>query len=610
MSTGLSHSRNLRGRLDRLRNSAEAQLLFVVVWRSSPLLALLWWLCIVVRGLMPVVFAYAVGSLVTSVSAGTGTTASLTLVAGAFAVMQVAGPFHAQVGANLGLRVREWLHDKLAVAAVRPDGIAPLERSEVLDDLSLAREFDLGMTGPTLADCMPAIGNSFVLIGSGALAAIGIAHGFSWWIGIVVAAAWLSPHVLMRSGAAWRSWKSDEVAEHQRHADYTYRLAVNPSAAKEVRLFGLPDWLVARFLKRRRALLEISVEAIRLRERPLALTIVALVGANVLFLGLLMRAGLSGRLSLGEVVSMVTLGMVASSLGTMDFSWWLHTAAKPVPVIVGLEKTMVEIGRLAAPPQAVEPPSRGGDIAFSGVAFSYNQGAPVFDELDFTIPQGQCTAIVGQNGAGKTTLVKLLCRLYDPGEGRVSIGGTDLRDIGLTSWHQQIAVVFQDFVRYELSLRENVTMAEDATDPAILAALAAAGADDVAELDTVLTRRAENGTDLSGGQWQRVALARALYAVSAGAGIVILDEPTAHLDVRAELEIFDRLIDLTRGRTTILVSHRFSTVRRADNICVMEGGRMIEQGSHDQLMALDGRYSEMYKLQAFRFSEESSESSS
>ena len=209
-------------------------------------------------------------------------------------------------------------------------------------------------------------------------------------------------------------------------------------------------------------------------------------------------------------------------------------------------------------------------------------------------------AIVGQNGAGKTTLAKLLCRLYDPQAGAIEVDGIDLRELDLESWRERVTAVFQDFVRFELSLRDNVAPS-GAPDEVVQAALKGAGAGQLAGLDTVLARGYEGGTDLSGGQWQRVALARALSAVQLGAGLVLLDEPTAQLDVRGEAEIFDRILAATRHCTTILISHRFSTVRQADRICVLEQGRVIELGTHDELMARGGRYQTMFDLQAQRF---------
>jgi ATP-binding cassette subfamily B protein len=188
----------------------------------------------------------------------------------------------------------------------------------------------------------------------------------------------------------------------------------------------------------------------------------------------------------------------------------------------------------------------------------------------------------------------------------VEVDGTDLQALDVDSWRRQVTAVFQDFIRFELSLRDNVDPARLATDEQVRAALQDAGALDLADLDTPLSKSYAGGTDLSGGQWQRVALARALCAVRRGAGLVLLDEPTAQLDVRGEAEIFTRVLAATRSATTVLVSHRFSTVRHADRICVLEHGRVIELGSHDELMALGGRYRTMFDLQAQRFEEEDS----
>jgi ATP-binding cassette subfamily B protein len=240
------------------------------------------------------------------------------------------------------------------------------------------------------------------------------------------------------------------------------------------------------------------------------------------------------------------------------------------------------------------------------VTFAYPGGAPVLDHFDLTIPAGSSLAIVGRNGAGKTTLAKLLCRLYDPQSGAIEVDGVNLREIALADWRRRLAAVFQDFIKFELPLRDNVAPA-GAPDEIVRAALESAGASNLATLDTILARGYEGGTDLSGGQWQRVALARALCAVQLGAGVVLLDEPTAQLDVRGESEIFDRILNVTRQTTTILISHRFSTVRHADRICVLEHGRVVELGTHDELMAKDGRYRTMFDLQAQRFTSDEEE---
>jgi ATP-binding cassette, subfamily B, bacterial len=246
------------------------------------------------------------------------------------------------------------------------------------------------------------------------------------------------------------------------------------------------------------------------------------------------------------------------------------------------------------------------EVRLRGVRFSYPGTAQtVLDGVDLTIPAGSSLAIVGVNGAGKTTLAKLLCRLYDATDGVIEVDGVDVRELDIASWRRQVTAVFQDFVRFELSLRDNVAPMSSTlggvSDDDIRAALQQAGADGLADLDTPLAKGYPGGTDLSGGQWQRVALARALCAVRSGARLVLLDEPTAQLDVRGEAAIFEQLLAATRDVTTIVVSHRFSTVRHADRICVLEHGRVEEIGTHEELMAQRGRYHTMFNLQARRF---------
>ena len=297
------------------------------------------------------------------------------------------------------------------------------------------------------------------------------------------------------------------------------------------------------------------------------------------------------------------VGMAALAFGGLN--WALDGVCAPIAAVMRLEAAMATAGNLS-PGTAVADGAPAREIRFRDVSFAYGGieggGRRVLDHFDLTIPAGTSLAIVGQNGAGKTTLAKLLCRLYDPTEGSIEIDGVDLRSFDIAAWRRRITAVFQDFVRFDLPLRVNVVPL-GAPDDVIEAALAEAGGTNLAALDQPLAKGYEGGTDLSGGQWQRIALARALAAVHQGAGLVLLDEPTAQLDVRGESEIFERVLTATRQCTTIIISHRFSTVRQADRIAVVEDGRMIEHGTHDELMALDGRYRTMFDLQASRFTE-------
>ena len=253
--------------------------------------------------------------------------------------------------------------------------------------------------------------------------------------------------------------------------------------------------------------------------------------------------------------------------------------------------------------RAVPVPIRQG-FEFRDVGFRYPGSEQwAVRHLSFRIAPGERVALVGENGAGKTTLVKLLARLYDPDEGCVFLDGVDLRDYDLDSLRRNIGVIFQDFVRYEFVLRENIAISQvDELDDeakireAARRSLADAVAARLAKgYDQMLGRRFDGGVELSGGEWQKVALARAYMRE---AQVLILDEPTAALDARAEYEVFLRFAELTRGRMAVLISHRFSTVRMADRILVLQGGQLVDQGTHDELLARGGLYAELFTLQA------------
>jgi ATP-binding cassette subfamily B protein len=253
------------------------------------------------------------------------------------------------------------------------------------------------------------------------------------------------------------------------------------------------------------------------------------------------------------------------------------------------------------------------EIRLEQVSFRYaGARTPVLDGLDLVIPPGRTTAIVGANGAGKTTLVKLLSRLYAPTTGAILADGTDIGRFPVQDWRRRIGVVFQDYLRYEASVADNIGFGaiEHLDDrEGIRAAARDASLLPIVDrlpngMATPLARHMTGGVDLSGGQWQRVAIARALFAVRHGASILILDEPTASLDVRAEARFYREFVRLVGDVTTVLISHRFSTVRLADNIVVLSDGRVHEQGTHEQLLAAGGRYAELFRLQAMRFTED------
>ncbi len=619
--------------LRRLRERKEWTF-FGVLPKADPVLAVAWWVALVLRGLLPAVFAIAMGVLVGAVQRpSTAAQGALSLVEGrgdhlagaltfvgiVFVLLQVLSPIHQAVSANLGDRTAAWLYDRLTEACVRPPGMGHLEDPTLTSDLTVARDFDLGMTGPPLSISMDFIAGGLVEM-IGGLASAAILFAYAWWAPIVLAGAWLATHWLLRESAVWFDRNTDEVRGAQRDAEYAFRLAVDPPASKELRLFGLAGWAIDRFVVRRTRLHELQYAATRLREKPMLWSLLLVVSANVLVFWSLASAVANGSLSLAAVVVFAQSAVGTSMIAFGGLNWALDGSAAPVAAVLRLEPAMGPAGALGSGQRPADGvPAR--EIRFRDLTFAYpvpstplgagpptppgagpstGPGTPVLDHFDLTIPAGSSLAIVGQNGAGKTTLAKLLCRLYDPQAGAIEIDGVDLRELDLRSWRSRLAAVFQDFLRLELPLRDNVAPA-GAPDDVVRAALESAGASNLAGLDTILARGYEGGTDLSGGQWQRVALARALCAVKLGAGVVLLDEPTAQLDVRGEAEIFDRILSATRHCTTILISHRFSTVRHADRICVLEQGRVIELGTHDELMARGGRYKTMFDMQAQRF---------
>jgi ATP-binding cassette, subfamily B, bacterial len=587
----------------RLRARKEWQF-FAALPMADARLAVLWWSIVLLHGLAPALLAIATGVLVDAVQNGSRLGAPLTIVGVLFILLQVLTPLQTAASHNLGDRTSGFLYERLTAACVRPQGIAHLEDGSLQMDLTVARDFDLGMTGPPLSYSMDFIAGGLVGMVGGIASAI-VLGGFAWWAPLVLGGAWLATHWLLRESAVWFDRQTDAVRSAQRDADYAYRLAVDPPASKELRLFGLVGWTIERFISRRTRLHQLQYDATRLRERPLAWSLLLVASANVIVLWALAAAAAAGRINLGEVVVYAQCAVGTSLIAFGGLNWALDGASAPVAAVARLEEATASTGLLSSGSRgAAEHPAR--DIHFRDVTFAYPGGASVLDGFDLTIRAGSSLAIVGQNGAGKTTLAKLLCRLYDPQQGSIEIDGIDVRELDLRAWRSRVAAVFQDFIRLELPLRDNVAPM-GAPDGVIVESLEAAGAMNLAKLDTVLSRAYQGGTDLSGGQWQRIALARALCAVKTGAGVVILDEPTAQLDVRGEAEIFQRLLAATRHCTTILISHRFSTVRHADRICVLEKGKVVELGTHDELMAFGGRYRTMFELQAQRFTSEDEE---
>lgn len=579
-------------------------------------------------GALPVVFvvmtSVVLGRVPAAVEGGVESAAWTSLItvfvvaAITFVGQQLLAPLQTSIGELLARRIDGRVYDELMAAALRSPGIAPLEDQEMLDDLAeAARDLAFGPLTPGQAGA----GLLALLARYTQVAGYGVVVGvlFSWLaaMGLVVVV------MLFRYGQRGGLRKYVEVRRDktERKSDYMRRLAIEPAAGKEIRVFGLVGWLREAV---RQAYLAVLTQVWAKRRRVYLWPFVGFAACGLAVIGTVFAV--IGTTAAQGLTLIGFLLVMQSVLGGLRLSEFYPEADSQTAVgILGYAAVRRYVARmdayLAANADArlsevvdagvigdVPDPQR--TIHFDNVTFRYpGQERAIFDSLDLTIPVGRCTAVVGVNGAGKTTLIKLLARLYDPTEGTVRVDGVDIRRYPPAEWRAKLGVIFQNYIQYEASAADNIAFGANdfLTDrEGVRQAAEAVGLGDMLDqlpqgLDTPLAAHVSGGTELSGGQWQRVALARALFALRHGSPIIVLDEPTASMDVRAEAAFFDEFTDLTQGSTTLLISHRFSTVRRADLIVMLENGKVIERGSHDELMVRNGRYAQLFRLQADRF---------
>lgn len=427
---------------------------------------------------------------------------------------------------------------------------------------------------------------------------------FSPWLLLMLVAGVL-PAFLGESHFAFLGYaKNFRQTPIRRQLDYLRVLGGSKEAAKELKLFGLAPFLTERFSRLSNRIYD---EDVALARRRLVagsfLSIVGTAGYYSAYVFVIWRT-ITGVLSIGELTFLAGAVLQASSNIQQIFST-VSSIADQALFLTDLIAFFGMRPAIASKPNALPAPrpiTRG--FEFRNVTFRY-PGSPrlVLNGLNFQFRPGERVALIGENGEGKTTIVKLLTRLYDPLEGQVLLDGVDLREYNLEDLYREIGVIFQDFMRYEMTARENIAVGriERLDDlPLIHQSAQKSMADEVIGrlpygYEQMLGRRFDGGVDLSGGEWQKVALARAYLR---DAQILILDEPTAALDARSEYEVFQRFAELTAGKMALFISHRFSTVRMADRIVVLEDGRIAEDGDHEQLTHLGGRYAEMFELQA------------
>ncbi len=427
---------------------------------------------------------------------------------------------------------------------------------------------------------------------------------FSPWLLLLLIAGVL-PAFMGESHFAFLGYaKNFRQTPVRRQLDYLRVLGGSKEAAKELKLFGLSGFLTERFT---RLSDEVYEENVQLSKRKLIagalLSVIGSLGYYGAYVYVIWRT-VTGTLSIGTLYFLAGAILQASTNIQQIFST-LSGVADQALFLTDLLAFFEMQPTIRSKPNALPAPRpirRG--FEFRNVSFAYpGSSRLILKNLNFTLQPGERVALIGENGQGKTTIVKLITRLYDPTEGQVLLDGIDLREYSLEGLYKEIGVIFQDFMRYEMTARENVAVGrieEIGNTEEIVAASHKSLADEViAKLprnyEQMLGRRFENGVDLSGGEWQKLALARAYLR---DAQLLILDEPTAALDARSEYEVFEHFAELTAGKMALFISHRFSTVRMADRIVVLADGQIIEDGSHQQLMALGGQYAEMFELQA------------
>lgn len=573
-----------------------------MVWRASPPLTIAMTLVSVGHASVAPAIAFVGKKIVDAVVAGSSEDAlrwvavELALVVAQAAVQRANTLVNGVLGSRLGVDINLMILERATKLELRH-----FEDPDFYDRLTRARREASSRPLGLVLNSYALLTHSLTLAGYAALLV-----GYNAWVVLALMVAVVPGTIAemryAKEGFRMRNWRSPD----SRKALYFEHVLANDSHAKEVKLFGLGEL----FLGRYKELAErFHREDTKLAVRRSIVTLLASLLATGTFYGAYASMAVMaavGRITLGDL----TMYVMAFRNGQQAFQNILSCIAAIYENNLYMSNLFAYLDESHVEPVRPRPalpraPTKEQGIRLEDVSFKYpGQDKWVLDHVSLFIPKGQSIALVGQNGAGKTTLVKLVTRLYEPTEGRILLDGKDLQDWDNAELLARFGVIFQDFNRYQLKVRENVGVGSVdrlLDDPRITRAVERGGAEAViaglpSGFDTQLGRWFQDGAELSGGQWQKLALARGFMREEAD--VLVLDEPTAALDAEAEHAVFERFKQLAEGRTTIIISHRFPTVRMADRILVLENGKIAEDGTHAELVAAGKTYARLYKMQA------------
>ena len=577
-----------------------------LVWSASPPLVTGMALITVLQGITPLANVIIARLLIDNalLAITHGTIQPILLPVILQLVVNLANRFSNRLHSTLQVLLNHRLSNYMTLLVLRKAGTLDLpffENSEFYDRLTRARQ-EVANKPLEMIMQLFGFGSSFITM----LSMVGLLFQLNWWLALVALLVPI-PSFLADSRYGLRNyWMAYWQSPKKRKQWYITNLLTLDTYNKEIKLFNLANLFTGRYQELSDQMYQ-EDKQLQVRYTGISLlwsTLPLLADAGIyLYVALL---AVQRRISLGGLTQYtLAINQVGQTFqGMLDSLSQMYENNLFINTLFDFLTYEPQIVAPAQPAQLEVPEDTGLDIEFRNVSFTYpDKSEPVLKNLNFTLHAGESIAIVGQNGAGKTTLVKLVTRLYDPTEGEILIGGHNIKEYDPHELREQIGVIFQDYVRYNMTVGENIGTGRVAEiENRVMQEMAAqkSGADKViARLDkgydAMLGHWFEKGADLSGGEWQKVALARAFMR---NAPILILDEPTSALDAKAEYDIFQRFRNLTAGRTVIFISHRFSTVRLADRIIVIEQGRIIESGSHQELLDLNNTYAELFNLQA------------